>query len=103
LRWVVQRRILQLVAQEGIPTRDEFSDESTYQRVRHDWLKVLFVIAVTHTDTSVRIASMQALAAVSGAEVDSLREEDWQSWWLEQKDAALARQEARRSSEGGAP
>jgi hypothetical protein len=97
---LVQRRILNLVEEQGIPRREEFADESSYKRVRHDWLAVLYTISVSHLDTSVRIAAMQALGAVAGADIESLREEDWAEWWEEvYKPARRAELEAERAPE----
>jgi hypothetical protein len=38
-------------------------------------------------ESSVRVAAMLALEKVTGAGVHSLREEDWQSWWVAQRKA----------------
>jgi hypothetical protein len=33
-------------------------------------------------ESSVRVGAMRALGRVSGSGISSLREEDWQAWWL---------------------
>jgi hypothetical protein len=71
------------IAESGLPP----ADQGTW---RERWIDALVALATGHHDGQVRIASMRALAEVSGGELRSLREEDWLAW-----------REARRSAPTG--
>ncbi|MCC6406416.1 MAG: hypothetical protein IT453_04560 [Planctomycetes bacterium] len=57
-------------------------------------LRLLYELSGGHVDGRVRLAAMQALTAVTGGARTSLREEDWQEWWLERQAASASAEPA---------
>ena len=49
------------------------------------WLEWLYKLATGDSEDDLRTAAMMALSERSGAGIRSLREEDWQAWWLARK------------------
>jgi len=74
-------RIVDLVREHGLPQGVPENSKWTPEMARDRRLRALIDLLV-RPETSVRVGSMRALGAVSGAGIDSLREEDWQAWWL---------------------
>jgi hypothetical protein len=72
------------VAESGLPP----ADRGTWSE---RWTDAFVVLATNHHDGQVRVAAMRALSAISGGELQSLREEDWLAW-----------REARRATSSGA-
>ncbi len=66
------------VARRGLPPGG--GDDPA--RERRGWTEAIVVLAGSHVDGTVRIAAMSALGRISGLGRTSLREEDWQTWWL---------------------
>ena len=52
---------------------------------REMWLEHLYGQATGTAEEAVRVAAMMALSAQAQAGFQSLREEDWQAWWLARK------------------
>jgi hypothetical protein len=71
------------IAESGLPPADE-------EAWRERWIDAFVLLATGHHDGQVRVAAMRALSAISGGELESLREEDWLAW-----------REARRSAPAG--
>jgi hypothetical protein len=57
--------------------------------VREAQLRALIEL-LDRPETSVRVGAMRALAVVADANISSLREEDWQSWWLSRRERRAA-------------
>jgi hypothetical protein len=74
--------VLDLVARYGLPAPTPGADPAETVRLRDEQLARLYMNATRNPDDRVRVRSMQALARVSDAGIASLREEDWQTWWL---------------------
>lgn len=72
---------MRLVELYGLPEEFEGLSGENYERARMRWLAVIVEFAVNHPSGEVRVRCMRALREVSGADLDSLREEDWQRWW----------------------
>lgn len=78
---VVLNRVLQLIRAFGLPDHPRGTTDETARRVEAVWIDVIYSFATQHPEGSVRTNAMLALTAVAGGP-DSLREEEWQSWWL---------------------
>jgi hypothetical protein len=72
--------LLRQVARRGLP---KGGDDAAGDRRR--WTDAILGIASDHVDGTVRIAAMSALGRISGKGRVSLREEDWQAWWLAER------------------
>lgn len=79
--------VMRLVELYGLPEENEQLAGEIYDRARLQWLSIIVEFAVNHPAGEVRVRCMRALREASGAELDSLREEDWQRWWQETLDA----------------
>lgn len=80
-----------------VRTRGLGAEESDARR-RH-WTRSIYALMSTHPDPSVRVAAMAALGKISGAQLASLREEDWQDWWRTHAPAADATDDASAPSD----
>jgi hypothetical protein len=72
--------ILEELAARGVPAAGP--DLAKPAHARDDWLTSVYTLAVQHPESEVRVRAMQTLQRISGAGIASLREEDWQAWWL---------------------
>jgi hypothetical protein len=70
-----------LVREHGLPQGVPEGAKLTAEEAHNRRLEALMDLLV-RPETSVRVGSMRALVVVSGSGIDSLREEDWQAWWL---------------------
>lgn len=83
-------RIVDLVRQHGLPKGVPPGSKVTAEVARDLRLKALMDLLV-RPETSVRVGAMRALAHVSQDGPTSLREEDWQAWWLARREQSAAR------------
>ncbi|MFN0007576.1 MAG: hypothetical protein ACKVXR_06670 [Planctomycetota bacterium] len=74
-------RVVDLVREHGLPVGVPEGAKMTEEEARERRLEALMDLLV-RPETSVRVGAMRALGKVSGAGFSSLREEDWQAWWL---------------------
>ncbi len=99
----VLQSILGLVVREGLPEvpADMPADEA--QDLRLAWYSILWRFS-RHPEGSVRAAAMQALGAVSGTGIESLREEEWQAWWSGlQEQVGASREDGAQPEASAAP
>jgi hypothetical protein len=75
-------RVMQLVRDLGLPDFPAELAPEAAKRIRHGWLGNIYSLLTDRPEGPIRVAAMQALTKVSGTSIRSLREEDWQSWWL---------------------
>lgn len=73
--------VMRLVELYGLPEENDQLKGEIYDRARQQWLGIIVEFAVNHPSGEVRVRCMRALREASGAQLDSLREEDWQRWW----------------------
>jgi len=78
-------RIADLVREHGLPQGVPEGANLTAEQALDKRLNALMDLLV-RPETSVRVGAMRALAVVSGAGIHSLREEDWQAWWIARRD-----------------
>jgi hypothetical protein len=78
----VHLAILAMVERHGLPDASDVPEGQSVELVRHDWLEAIYRTAMTSAEGQVRVRAMEALARVSGADLSSLREEDWREWWV---------------------
>lgn len=83
--------IVDTVAAAGLSRPDAKSPG----RAPDEWLGAIYALIEQRHDSEVRLHAMMALAQLSGSGIQSLREEDWQSWWL-------ARSSSKNASASGA-
>ena len=83
---------LGLVLERGFPQPSKELAGDEYENAVEAWLDTLMGISVQHPESAVRARAMQVLARVTEDGPDSLREEDWEAWYL-----------ARRGIEPGKP
>ena len=81
-------RIVDLVREHGLPTGVPEGVALSAEAVHEKRLEALMNLLV-RPETSVRVGAMRALGRVSGSNMFSLREEDWQAWWLARPKAAV--------------
>jgi hypothetical protein len=74
--------VMRMVELYGLPDENPELSGENYDRARQRWLATILEFAVNHPSGQVRVRCMRALGEASGANLDSLREEDWQRWWL---------------------
>lgn len=91
----VKAAILGSIAKLGLPASIEGIPQADYDRIYENWLALLVGIAVEDKEGHVRVKSMQALGKLV-AELDSLREEDWEEWFY-------MHEEQKREASGRAP
>ena len=73
------RAMLESLVQHGLPTSPPGGPALVH--TREQWLESVYVIAIKHPDSEMRVCAMRTLTAISGAGIKSLREEDWYAWW----------------------
>ena len=78
--------VLESVAALGLPAQESVGGALE----REKWATQIYVTAVEHPDGRVRLAAMKALGKLSGRGLVSLRELDWQTWWLAEGRAAFS-------------
>ncbi len=66
------------LAERGLPAAHD--DEQT--KARDSLTNIVYSLATRHPEGRVRVRAMLALAVISNHASTSLREEDWQTWWL---------------------
>jgi hypothetical protein len=82
-------RVMDLIRELGLPTTPiatqpvapNAETTLTPEQSRKARLAAIFDL-LDRPEGSVRVSAMRTLSAVSGAGVHSLREEDWQGWWV---------------------
>jgi hypothetical protein len=84
----VQAAVMVLVAERGLPDVPASLDEAAAERLRERWLEVIYERAVGQPDGHLQLQAMQALAKVLPPGAGSLRDEDWEQYWLARRDAA---------------
>jgi hypothetical protein len=72
--------LLRNVARRGLP-----KGGGDPEGERRRWTEAILAIAGDQVDGTVRVAAMSALGRISGKGRVSLREEDWQAWWLAER------------------
>jgi hypothetical protein len=78
----VMLKLLVLVRKYGPPAPSPGSTPELAAVERERRLRIAYELATRHPDGRVRIAGMRALQRWSDGAVDSLREEEWQAWFL---------------------
>ncbi len=73
---------LGVVLERGFPQPSKELNGAEYENATEAWLDALLGIAVQHPESAVGARAMQALARVTEDGPDSLREEDWEAWYL---------------------
>ena len=86
--------VMRLVEVYDLPEENAELSGERYRMARMQWLAIIVDFAVNHPSGTVRVRCMRALQTASGADVDSLREEDWQEWWDGVVEAERAKREA---------
>lgn len=74
----VRAEMCRMLRERGLPADGDGVKQS-------QWLEWLYQLAVGDDEDALRCAAMLALSERSGAGLRSLREEDWQAWWLARK------------------
>jgi len=74
-------RVLGLVRRHGLPANPPAGVTASPEALRRARWTALYRL-LERPESSVRVAAMLALDQVTGANLKSLREEDWQGWWL---------------------
>ncbi len=95
-------RVLALVRTRGLsekPPEGTTATPEALQRARESALYRL----LERPESRVRVAAMLALDQVTGAKLHSLREEDWQGWWLARPALKAGVQPGAQPSEGSEP
>lgn len=87
---IVVTRVLELVRARGLGAAPPGTPEPERAKRREAQLAALYSVLVTRPASDVRVAAMRALARVSDAGFESLREEDWQRWWTARRAQAPA-------------
>jgi hypothetical protein len=93
-------RVMKLVRDVGLPEPSDSLAPEEREKARNAWLAELVRVLETRTEGDIRVGTMLALAKVSGANMQSLREEDWHAWWAARQAGAVAPQ---RPPAGGRP
>ena len=97
-------RFLAVLLERGFPGRSEGLDGTAYDSARDSWLEALLTIAVQHPESHVRTRAMQVLNKVQPDGASSLREEDWEAWWIAWLDVrAEAEAAAAEAAAAGTP
>jgi hypothetical protein len=78
----VMLKVLMLLRRHGPPRPSAGLTAELEQAERERRLRIVYELATHHPDGRVRIAGMRALQRWSDGAVASLREEDWQAWFL---------------------
>ena len=94
----VALRVLALVRKHGLPAKPPPGVTATPEALERARWTALFRL-LERPESQVRVAAMLALEKVTGANLDSLREEDWQSWWLARQSAPVGPPPARAPEE----
>lgn len=94
-------RVMHIVRDRGLPDVPAELGPEAAARIRNAWLGSIYSLLLERPEGPVRVAAMQALSKVSGAGITSLREEDWQSWWLARAESPVSAEPA--ASGGPAP
>jgi len=76
----VQLSLLSMIRSLGLPAAAAAGADPS-QSEREGGLALVYKVATQHPIERVRVSAMATLGAVSGAGFESLREEDWQTWW----------------------
>lgn len=84
-------RVLRLVRESGLPEPPAELTPAEQELARKSWIAAIYHLLEGRTDGEVRVAAMLALSKVSGADFQSLREEDWQTWWIAHQPLAAPR------------
>jgi hypothetical protein len=95
---IVVLRVLELVLARGLGEAPPEMPENERAKRREEQLASLYTVLVTRPSGDVRVAAMRALARVSGSGIESLREEDWQAWWLARRASAAGAAETKPAS-----
>ncbi len=82
---IVVHRALVAVAEHGIPARGGEDPEGW----RESWLAAIVGLSAQSSDSAVGAAACRALGRVSNAGFETLRFDEWVTWWRARKDARL--------------
>jgi hypothetical protein len=89
-------RVMHLVRDRGLPEIPADVPPDAALKIRRTWMSNIYSLLSDRPEGPIRIAAMQALAKVSGTPLTSLREEDWQSWWLSMSTGPALSEPAKR-------
>ncbi len=78
-------RVMDVVRHVGLPDVAPADSNATPEQWREIRLTLIYDL-LDRPESAVRVGAMRALARVSDAGIASLREEDWQSWWLSRRE-----------------
>lgn len=73
---------LRQIRRRGLPPPPPELSPEDRAKAGELWTEAVYRIATEHPEGEVRLAAMAALGKLSGREPYSVREEDWQAWWL---------------------
>ncbi|MBK7641852.1 MAG: hypothetical protein IPJ19_02175 [Planctomycetes bacterium] len=79
---LVLERILERLAAGGLVRESPEPGAPPPAQLVQEQLQALYQIALGRDESELRVAAMSTLSALSGSGLHSLREEDWQEWWL---------------------
>lgn len=94
-------RVMNVVRDVGLPEPPADLDPRARERVREAWLGAIYGLLASN-EGAVRVSAMLALERVSDAGIHSLREEDWQDWWLARVPSRPAESGADSNAQRGA-
>jgi hypothetical protein len=90
-------RVMKLVREAGLPEPAPELSTAEREAARTSWLGAIYQLVQGRTEGEVRVSAMLTLSRVSGASFASLREEDWQAWWLARQASTSGETPASRS------
>ena len=76
----IQMALLAMIRSVGLPSATSTADD--VQNQREGELALVYKVATEHPVDRVRVSAMATLGEISGSGFKSLREDEWQSWWL---------------------
>ncbi len=91
------RAILEVVTAFGLPDPAASGVEIVHSR--EEWIASIHGIAIQPPDGELRVRAMRTLQTVVAPELVSLREEDWQDWWLARRETATRREAELRAGQ----
>jgi hypothetical protein len=92
-------RVMQLVRAVGLPDPPPDVAPNDRERVRDGWIAAIYHL-LDRPESEVHVSAMLALANISGGALHSLREEDWQAWWIARRTGPSDRAPSGRTGSG---